>query len=89
MVVSASSSRFGEMAERSKAPRSGRGLFGGVGSNPTLISSFFCFLLVESLFFFFGVDILGGGAPMAAALRLEESRIFCVRFDCLCVRMQI
>ena len=26
---------FGALAEWSKAPRSGRGLFGGVGSNPT------------------------------------------------------
>ena len=30
----------GEVAERSKALRQGRNLFGGVGSNPTLVTGF-------------------------------------------------
>ena len=31
----------GQMAERSKAPRSGRGRYDGVGSNPTLVKPCF------------------------------------------------
>ena len=31
----------GEVAERSKALRQGRNLFGGVGSNPTLVTPFY------------------------------------------------
>ena len=36
---------FGWMAERSKAPVSGTGLFGGVGSNPTPITVFVWFVV--------------------------------------------
>ena len=37
------------MAERSKAPVSGTGLFGGVGSNPILIMHCFCFIFFYPL----------------------------------------
>ena len=37
-LAAVSLASYGEVAERSKALRQGRNLFGGVGSNPTLVT---------------------------------------------------
>ena len=42
MPMDAAAAVGGEVAERSKALRQGRNLFGGVGSNPTLVTPFGC-----------------------------------------------
>lgn len=40
------------MAEWSKALRSGRSIFGCVGSNPTVVKSFFCIIFEYYVFFY-------------------------------------
>ena len=45
-ILARNQSYIVDVAERSKAPRSGRGLFGGVGSNPTVDNGFFAYFFV-------------------------------------------